>query len=334
MKNILTLLLLFIAAQLVSAQDITVREWQQRAFDFNNRGDHQNAVIVLQQGLKQYPASLPLEKDLVTSLLLKRDFAAAREIALPMAERPNADEACFQLAGNVLKALEEVKECEKLYTKGLKKFPTSGPLYSELGELLWSSNDKRAITYWETGIRTDPNYAGNYYNATLYYSKDEQLLRTVLYGEIYINMESKSERALTLKKLLWDTYRKLAMKTTATASDTKATPFENAVATTFDKASTVLIQGLSTETLTMTRTRFILEWFKNYGDRYPFRLFDHHQQLLKAGLFEAYDQWLFGEVENNTRYIQWKAEQVESFSKLENFLFNRVFKLNRYPYLF
>jgi hypothetical protein len=51
---------------------------------------------------------------------------------------------CFQLGGNALKALEEVKECEKLYAKGIKKFPNSGPLHSELGELLWSLKDKRA----------------------------------------------------------------------------------------------------------------------------------------------------------------------------------------------
>jgi len=334
MKNILIFFLIVMSVQRVSAQEIAVREWQQRAFDFNNRGDHHNAVIVLQQGLKQYPASLPLEKDLVTSLLLKRDFAAAREIVLPLVERPTADEACFQLAGNVLKALEEVKECEKLYTKGLKKFPSSGPLYSELGELLWSTKDKRAITYWEAGIRTDPNYAGNYYNAALYYSKEEQRWRTLLYGEIYINMESKSERALTIKRLLWETYRQMATQSAALASSQTLTPFEKAVTTTFDKASPVLIQGLTTETLTMARTRFILEWFKNYGDRYPFRLFDHHQQLLKAGLFEAYDQWLFGEIENKALYEQWKTEKVESFFKMESFLFNRVFKMNRYPYLF
>jgi hypothetical protein len=146
-------------------------------------------------------------------------------------------------------------------------------------------------------------------------------------------MESKSERALTIKRLLWETYRQLVTQSTASVSSIKRTPFENAVTTTFDKASPVLIQGLTTETLTMARTRFILEWFKNYGDRYPFRLFDH-QQLLKAGLFEAYDQWLFGEIENKARYEQWKIEKVESFSKMESFLFNRVFKMNRYPYLF
>jgi hypothetical protein len=138
-------------------------------------------------------------------------------------------------------------------------------------------------------------------------------------------MESRSERVLAIKKLLWETYQKKVMSP-ATATSEKLTPFEIAVSTTFDKASSVFIQGFSTETLTMVRTRFILEWFKSYASDYRFRLFDHQQQLLKAGLFDAY--------KNKTRYGQWKTEQVESFSKLESFLFNRVFKLTRYPYLF
>lgn len=314
-------------------QDLSLREWQQRALDFNNRSDHANAVEVLQQGLKQHPDAIALQKDLTTSLLLNRDFAAARQLSLALTDRPDADEACFQLAGNALKALEEVKECEKLYAKGIKKFPKSGPLHSEMGELLWSFKDKRSIVYWEEGIRVDPNYAGNYYNAALYYSKTDLLWRTLLYGEIYINMESKSERAPVIKKLMWDTYRQQTMRV-ATPSTAKLSAFETAVAATFEKASGVMAQGLSTETLTMARTRFILDWFKQNGDRYPFRLFDHHQQLLKAGLFEAYDQWLFGEADNKPRFMQWKSEKVEVFSKLEGFLFNRVFKLSRYPYLF
>jgi hypothetical protein len=333
MKKVVSSIFWLLLMGTVLGQDLSLREWQLRALDFNNRGDHTNAVIVLQQGLKQQPNALVLQKDLTTSLLLKRDFAGARQLALSLVERTDADEACFQLGGNALKALEEVKECEKLYAKGIKKFPKSGPLHSEMGELLWSFKDKRAITYWENGIQADPNYSGNYYNAALYYSKTDWLWRTLLYGEIYVNMESKSERAPVIKKLLWETYQQKIMSTTA-APAVKLSPFETAVVATFDKASTVMAQGLSTETLTMARTRFVLDWFKQYGERYPFRLFDHHQQLLKAGLFEAYDQWLFGEAENKTRFTQWKTNKVEEFYKLESFLFNRVFKLSRYPHLF
>jgi hypothetical protein len=106
------------------------------------------------------------------------------------------------------------------------------------------------LPIWEAGIRVDPNYAGNYYNAALYYSRTDLLWRTILYGEIYVNMESRSERSQAIKKLLWDTYQQQLMKA-AVPADTKSTSFEAAVATTFNKASSVLIQGFSSETLTM-----------------------------------------------------------------------------------
>ena len=152
----------------------SIKQLQQTARDYNNRGDHANAVIVLRQGLRDFPKALELEKDLVLSLTLQREYASAKELAVALTQRADADVVCFQLAGNVFKALEEVKECEQLYQKGIKKFPTSGPLYSEWGELRSSNKDGRAIVCWEDGIQADPSYGGNYYNAALYYSKNNE----------------------------------------------------------------------------------------------------------------------------------------------------------------
>src|SRR5690606_41761904 len=60
------------------------------------------------------------QKDLVLSLYLKRDYAKALEGVKSLVNRDDADEVCFQLAGNVYKALENPKECEKVYKKDRK----------------------------------------------------------------------------------------------------------------------------------------------------------------------------------------------------------------------
>jgi hypothetical protein len=73
MKTIYPYFFLSLAANAL-AQTTPMREWQQRALDFNNRGDHNNAVIVLQQGLKRYPGALALEKDLTTSFTTQTRF--------------------------------------------------------------------------------------------------------------------------------------------------------------------------------------------------------------------------------------------------------------------
>lgn len=61
------------------------------------------------------------------SYYLKRDYAKALDGVKALIDRDDADVVIFQIAGNVYKALEEVKECEKVYKKGLKNFPKAAP---------------------------------------------------------------------------------------------------------------------------------------------------------------------------------------------------------------
>ena len=325
MRFIFLFLVCLASSPVIQAQS-GIAQIKQNARNYNNRGDHANAVIVLRQGLREFPKALELEKELVLSLTLQRDFAAAKEIAVPLTERTDADIICFQLAGNVYKALEEVKECDQLYRKGIKKFPNSGPLYSEWGELLWSNKDGRAIACWEDGIRLDPSYAGNYYNAALYYSTINESIWALLYAEIYINMESRSERARNMKKILFEQYQNLLTKNKI-PSFKKNEEFGKLVYQVLDSASGPALRGLSNESLTMIRTRFILDWFSKYESKYPFKLFEHQRQLLQNGLFEAYDQWLFLDGINQEALSNWTQQHADEYARLREFLFNRIFKI-------
>ena len=129
-----------------------------------------------------------MQKDLVMSYYYKSDYEKALAGVKTMLDRDDADVVTFQIAGNVYKALEEVKECDKVYKKGLKKFPNSGPLYSEYGELLWAKKDFSAIEQWEKGIQVDPAYSGNYYNAARFYFYTKDKVWSLVYGEIFVNM--------------------------------------------------------------------------------------------------------------------------------------------------
>jgi tetratricopeptide (TPR) repeat protein len=234
----------------------------------------------------------------------------------------------FQIAGNIYKALEEVKEGEKMYRKALKKFPKSGPLFSEYGELLWAKKDYEAIKIWEKGIKEDPSFAGNYYNAALFHFYTKDKVWSLIYGEIFVNMESLTERATAMKQLLLEGYKD---KLFSDANLMKGVDTKNGFAVAFlqtmNQQSSLAFKGLNTETLTMIRTRFILEWFHQYGSRYPFRLFDYHQQLIREGMFEAYNQWLFGTVENLAAYDQWIRTHAEAYNKFSGFQRGRIFKM-------
>jgi tetratricopeptide (TPR) repeat protein len=263
------------------------------------------------------------------SYYLKRDYAKALDAIKVLADHDDADVVTYQIAGNVYKALEEKKECEKIYKKGLRKFPKSGALYSEYGELLWASKDFSAIEQWEKGIQSDPAHGGNYYNAALYYFYTKDKVWSLIYGEIFVNMESLTERGAAMKQLLLQGYKeKLFAETDLMKGEEKnKSEFAKAFLQSMNKQSSLANKGITTETLTMIRSRFILDWYATNAVKFPFRLFDYHQQLLREGMFEAYNQWLFGPVESLTAYDNWTKTHAEQYTAFNTFQKNRVFKM-------
>jgi tetratricopeptide (TPR) repeat protein len=285
--------------------------------------------MVLTRALQQDKNNLDLQKDLVLSYYLSRDYAKALEGVKVLLDRDDADVVVYQLAGNVYKALEQAKECERVYKKGLKKFPKSGPLYSEYGELLWAIKDYSAIEQWEKGIQVDPAYAANYYNASLYYFYTKDKVWSLLYGEIFANMESLTDRGAAIKQLLLKGYKeKLFAETDLMKGEEKnKSEFAKAFLQVMNKQSSLANNGITIESLTMIRSRFILDWFATNASKYPFKLFDFQRQLLQEGMFEAYNQWLFGPVEDLAAYDNWTKTHADQYTAFNNFQKTRVFKM-------
>lgn len=334
MKKIFSILASALLAISLHAQGDDVKSLHENARSFMRSGDFDNAVIVLVRALQQDKNSLELQKDLVMCYYLKRDYTKALEGVKELTDRSDADVVTYQLAGNVYKALEQPKECEKVYKKALKKFPKSGPLYSEYGELLWSTKDFSAIDLWLKGIQNDPAYSGNYYNAARYYFFTKDKVWSLVYGEIFVNMESLSERGSAMKQLLLQAYKEklFAEADLLKGEEKNKSAFAKAFLEVMNKQSSLANKGLTIETITMIRSRFILDWYATNATKYPFKLFDYHQQLLKEGMFEAYNQWLFGPVDNLAEYDAWTKAHSEQYAAFDNFQRNRIFKMPQGQY--
>ena len=297
------------------------------AYSFMKTGDHDNAILVLNKALQTSPADEQLLQDITLAYYYKKDFTHARDYAKKLVDLDNVDVASYQIAGTVYRALEETKEADKLYKKALKKYPNSGVLYSEYGELLWSKNDDAAIDQWEKGIQADPSYAGNYYHASSYYFFTKDKVWSLIYGEIFVNMEYLTERAREIKEQLLKAYKEKIFLTASGDEGKPTAPFEQAVYETYAKQNSLTGKGVTVETLTMIRTRFILDWYAKYASKFPFRLFDYQQQLLRSGMFEAYNQWLFGPIENLAAFEQWTRANADAYKKFTAFQRGRVFKM-------
>jgi Tfp pilus assembly protein PilF len=309
------------------AQQPDTKTPQETARAFTRQGDYTNAIVVLNEALKKDQQNLELLKDLAFNYYLEKEYDKGIAIVRPAVERPDADVQTYQVLAMLYKAIDQLKECEKLYRAGIKRFPRSGVLYNEYGEMLWSRQDYDGIKQWEKGIEIDPNYSTNYYNAAKYYFYTQDKVWALLYGEIFLNLESYSKRTAEIKELLLAAYKKLFTDANMQKNQDTKSPFVLAYLNTIDKLGFTVAQGVTTESLTVLRTKFIINWFNTYPANFPFRLFDYQRQLLKDGMYDAYNQWLFGTTENLPAFQAWSNTHSDEYSRFINFQKGRVFKL-------
>jgi tetratricopeptide (TPR) repeat protein len=333
MKKHFFTLLLFIATTGFSQETPTAQSLHETAQGFLKQGDYENAILVLNRALQLQPNDLQISKDLLFTYYLKRDFAKALEVGKPLADRQDADVQSFQMVGLVYKAIAEDKEAEKLYKKGLKKFPGEGVLYSEYADLIAEKEPANALKLWEKGIEVDPNNSSNYYFVAKRYAASGEILWSILYAEIFLNMESFTPRSTEMKNLLLDQYKKffVAGYTAPTPPSTgkKAPPmsFTKAVAEVLTNQQSQTGFGITPESLTAIRTRFILEWYDKYAEKFPFKLFEHQRQLLQEGMFEAYNFWLFGPAASLRTYQTWEQFHKDELNTFLGFVRSKVFKV-------
>jgi hypothetical protein len=187
--------------------------------------------------------------------------------------------------------------------------------------------DVEAIRFWEKGIEVDPGYSSNYYNASKYYYYTYDKVWSLIYGEIFINLESYSRRTPEIKSMLVDSYKKLFTELKLPKNQVNKNLFATAyLSVMVDQAQTINL-GVTPESLNILRSKFILEWFEKYGDKYPFRLFEYQRQLLKGGMFDAYDQWAFGATMGLSSFQTWTSQHADDYNRFINFQKGRVFKV-------
>jgi len=327
MKRFIFSLIILCTSFTTIAQDAA--ELHETARAFMRQGDYTNAILVLNRATKLDPKNIEILKDLGLNYYFSKDFAKALDIYKPLLDRPDADDQCFQVTGDIYLATDNPKECEKVYKRGIKQFPQSGALYNELGELLWAQKDYTAIKQWEKGIESDPGFSKNYYNACKYYFFTTDKVWSILYGEIFLNIEPSSTLTPEVKNILLESYKKLFAETNL--ENEKNNPDKNAFVQAFlqtmNKQSNLASSGINTESLTMIRTRFILEWFTDFGNKFPFRLFELQRQLLQEGMFDAYNQWIFTAAQNLPAYQNWITVNAGEYNELSRFQKGRIFKI-------
>lgn len=314
----------------------SVEELRETAILFQKQEDFTNTLMILGRALDMEPQNLTILKDVALTYYLAGDFKRAATRILPLTDRVDADVQVFQIAGNIFKASEDSRTCDKLYKKGLKKFPKSGALYSEYGDLKWSlEKPEEAIQQWEAGINADPSHSGNYYHAAKFYFAAADKARSIIYGEIFTNLESYSVRTSEIKILLIESYKRAFVSSESKQYFIKkTTEFEVKFLETLMKQSSLASRGITPESLLIIRSRFMLDWFTANGNAYPHQLFDHLQYLMRDGMFEAYNQWLFGPAADVNAYQNWLKTHVNENKKFQLYQRNKLFRMQEGQHYF
>lgn len=333
MKKLL-LICLFACSVIITNAQANTDTLRARAQAFLIRGDYDNALLVLNHAAEMDAGNTDILKDEAYIYYLQRNFAKAIEIGKDITGRAGADVQSYQVLGLAYKATADYPTCEKLYKKAIKQYPNSGTLYSEYGDLLaQQSRADDAIRFWEKGIQVDPNSSSNYYYAARYYSQKGKSLWAVLYSETFVNIESLTQRTIEIKDILLSNYRKLLTASTLNTLSQSGTAFEKSIANIYSNYSGMYNNDLTPESLTAIRTRFILDWYKNNASPYAYRLFDHQQLLLQQGMFDAYNQWLFGASASSSAYQFWVNNHSQEVKDWQTYQRSVVYKIPSGQYL-
>ena len=310
--------LLVLLACSASAQDTTwpspeVEQMYHHAQQYSAAGNYKDAIITYRQAIVLAPAKIALYKELGSALYLSGNYAEAVKTLTPLTATPEADAETYRLLAAAHAALQDTKAAKAAIKNGLARFPSSGMLYAWQGLVYAMEQDTvAALGAWNEGIHNDPAYPANYYHAARIYLAGTNVMWGLLYAEIYLNITTDTTGNEAMKKMLFTGYKTMFDNIAGPASGNggrngkvPAASFPAAVQDVYLGLTPVVSDGITTENLTMVRTRFLMDWQTQYAGKYPCALFAYQDHLLRNNLFDIYNEWLFGQAESMTEYNAW-----------------------------
>ncbi len=305
-----------------------------KAREYLSRGNFKQAIITFQQLIPLAPEQMVSYRDLAQAYYFSGLYPDAYKTLSSIIDNSKADEQSYQLAGASLAAMGENKKARTVLNKGVASYPHSGLLYHELGKMYEDKDEhEAALKSWLDGIEADPAYHVNYYDAAKIYAMTGKYVWTILYGEMFVNIEQHTARANETRKMVMSAYSQFfstALKAGAPLygkkSDNEIVGFEASVTHVLLSLAPVVADGITTENLVMLRTRFATVWQQEYASTYPFSLFARHISLLRSGYFDVYNQWLFGEAENAKQFAAWKNFHPNVMEQFESWIAQNTYK--------
>ena len=308
------------------------------AIKLMDKGELDASLTILKDLQKLDPDNYMYNYELGYALFLKKDYAAAIDVMEKLKTSKEANDLLFQLQGNAHDMIGNAEKAVQTYADGLLRFPNSGKLYLESGIMNLKKNDlKAALGNFEKGMAVEPKFPSNYYWASRIWMGTPEKLWGLMYGEIFMNLESNSKRTAEISKLLFDTYKsqinvtapghfsvsfsKNNIVTANTTNPDKILPYGVTVYERLLMISALGLKEVNINTLDSIRTNFVGEYFKGKtAATYPNVLFSYQKKIVEAGHMEGYNHWVLQKGDEGLfkSWVEANTEKWQAFLKWHN----------------
>ncbi|MFT5336970.1 MAG: tetratricopeptide (TPR) repeat protein [Luteibaculaceae bacterium] len=347
MKMTLVVRSYFLLMMLVgfSALSQTKKEKAQKmgieAVQIMDEGDYNTSIKMLKKARKLDPESIHYDYEIAYALYSQKKYKKAIKILEKIIVDPEAVDVHFQLLGNAYDLIGMPDKAILSYVKGQAVFPQSGKLYLEPGIVeYYRENYDKAISYWEKGISVEPNFASNYFWLGRTFSFSDELIWSVLYGEIFMNLERNTKRTVEMSEILFKSYSKaiqlfpdsvsvnFSNRFELTKDDLEIFPFSMTYGINMVLSATISLLDRENNNITIRdihdiRSLFLANWFEKGNDStYTNVLFDFQREISVNGFMEPYGFWLLMKG-NEEAFGVWYEENETLFNAFAEW-FNKI----------
>lgn len=291
------------------------REKGKLAVELTDKGEYLKSIELLEQAQELDPENYIYPYEIAYTYYVQKNYKKAIKVISKLITYRGINEDVFVLWGNSYDNLNKQKKAMEIYAQGLVKFPYSGKLYTEIGIAhLRNKKIQAALESFEKGIELNPTAPSNYYWASRVFAGSVNSGWSLIYGEIFMNLEAGSTRTTEMSEMMNEIVAKRIkilndsmvdvdlfdkeealnemMKNYSSDTSNKSLSFpliyEIMVMDAFRKESTI-----NEKSFMRMRTKMVNMYFKNqYDKKYPNALINYQKKIIDAGFWEEYNTFI------------------------------------------
>lgn len=277
------------------------------AIHFMDNGMVDESIELLSNLNTKYPERSVILYEIVYAHIIKKDFDGAYAWAQKMMKAQDLTADAFFMGGNAYDYAGHRKEAIKLYETGLKKFPESGRLWVEKGNMAYLVEDyDEAVRCYEEAVERDPAYDASYYRLARLFGMTYDPVWAIMYAQTYMLISNNEDRIDEMSLLIYNIYHdnikrengevKVTLtqnvNTSRYASADCDIPFNYVFEMLHLDAAAMKSDTLSVADVAALHRSYVERADTSVHDYYDVPILDIERQALHAGCLDGYIAWM------------------------------------------